>query len=167
MSHPPPEIIFSDNHLIAVNKPAGLLTQSNTRDSPSLLEITRQWIRDEHNKPGKVYLGLLHRLDRPVAGVVLFARTSKAADRLSRQFREHTVQKIYRACVEGVPEKKEDSLVNYLRKEKSRKATVFPRPTPDAKKAELTYRVMRSSSHWETRARTCLKSLTLRRLVGT
>jgi len=135
-----------DNHLIAVNKPAGLLTQSNSKDSPSLLEFTRQWLKEEYHKPGKVYLGLVHRLDRPVAGVVLFARTSKAAARFSRQFREHTVQKFYRARVEGVPENKKDTLIHYLRKEKSKKTTVFPRPTPDAKQAELDYRVVESSA---------------------
>lgn len=122
-----------------------MLTQPTSKDSGSLLEWTRQWIKEEHDKPGNVYLGMVHRLDRPVAGVILFARTSKAASRLSQQFQDHSVQKFYRASVEGIPDKNEDTLIHYLRKEKSRKATVFPRPAPDAKKAELFYRVQQST----------------------
>lgn len=135
-------ILHVDNHLIAVHKPAGKLTQSDVRGAPNLLDQTRDWIKREFNKPGKVYLGLVHRLDRPVAGIVVFARTSKAASRLSEQFRDNTARKVYRACVEGVPKKTTGRLVHYLRKEKSMKATVFPRPTPDAKQAELTYTVL-------------------------
>lgn len=147
LSSPSPlQIIFVDSHLIAVHKPAGWLTQSDAPGTPNLLEATRQWIKNEYKKPGNVYLGLVHRLDRPVSGVVLFARTSKAAGRISQQFRERTVQKIYRVCVAGVPKISEATLVHYLRKEKSLKATVFPRPTPDAKKAELDYRVVTAGS---------------------
>ncbi|MGP0630781.1 RluA family pseudouridine synthase [Nitrospina sp. 32_T5] len=135
-------ILYVDNHLVAVDKPAGLLTQSDVRGAPNLLDRTRDWIKNEYGKPGKVYLGLVHRLDRPVSGVVLFARTSKAASRLSEQFRNHTAQKFYLAWVEGVPEKETGRLVHYLRKEKSMKATVFPRPTSEAKQAELTYTVL-------------------------
>lgn len=140
------QILFLDSHLIAVHKPAGWLTQSSAPGTPNLLDATRQWIKTEYKKPGNVYLGMVHRLDRPVSGVVLFARTSKAAGRLSKQFRERTVQKFYRVCVEGVLQKPEAHLVHYLRKEKSLKATVFPRPTPDAKKAELDYRVVTPGS---------------------
>lgn len=145
MTPPPLDILYSDNHLVAVHKPAGLATQSSAADDDSLLARTRQWIKEKYGKPGNVYLGMVHRLDRPVAGVVLFARTSKAASRLSRQFRDNEVQKIYRACVEGIPEKTEDTLAHYLRKEKSRKATVFPRPAPDAKNSELHYRVLHTA----------------------
>ncbi|MCF8719870.1 RluA family pseudouridine synthase [Nitrospina gracilis] len=135
-------ILYVDNHLIAVDKPAGVLTQSDAPGAPNLLDQTRDWIKNEYGKPGKVYLGLVHRLDRPVSGVVLFARTSKAASRLSEQFRNHTARKFYLARVEGTPEKETDRLVHYLRKEKSIKTTVFPRPTPEAKQAELTYTVL-------------------------
>ncbi len=140
------QVLFLDSHLIAVHKPAGWLTQSSAPDTPNLLDATRQWIKAEYKKPGNVYLGMVHRLDRPVSGVVLFARTSKAAGRISKQFRERTVQKFYRVCVEGVPQKPEANLIHYLRKEKSLKTTVFPRPTPDAKKAELDYRVVTAGS---------------------
>ena len=90
MTHPIDRIIFIDNHLIAVTKPAGLLTQPDCNTDESLINQTRQWIKEKYNKPNNIFLGLVHRLDRNVSGVVLFARTSKAASRLSKQFREGT-----------------------------------------------------------------------------
>ena len=142
MTQPALDILYLDNHLIAVLKPAGLLTQTDHTGDDSLVEKVRQWIRDECNKPGNIFLGLVHRLDRNVSGVVLFARTSKAASRLSRQFREGTPTKIYRAIVHGTLKEKQATLIHYLRKEKSLKATVFPRETPSAKRAELSYEVI-------------------------
>ncbi|MDP6657762.1 MAG: RNA pseudouridine synthase [Nitrospinaceae bacterium] len=144
MTQPALDIFYLDNHLIAVLKPAGLLTQTDHTGDDSLVEKVRQWIRDECNKPGNIFLGLVHRLDRNVSGVVLFARTSKAASRLSRQFREGTPTKIYRAIVHGTLKEKQATLIHYLRKEKSLKATVFPRETPSAKRAELSYEVIES-----------------------
>ncbi len=144
MTQPALDILYLDNHLIAVLKPAGLLTQTDHTGDDSLVEKVRQWIRDECNKPGNIFLGLVHRLDRNVSGVVLFARTSKAASRLSRQFREGTPKKIYRAIVHGTLKEKQTTLIHYLRKEKSLKATVFPRETPSAKRAELSYEVIES-----------------------
>tara|TARA_B100000315_G_scaffold258064_1_gene308947 strand:+ start:599 stop:1264 length:666 start_codon:yes stop_codon:yes gene_type:complete len=144
VTQPALDILYLDNHLIAVLKPAGLLTQTDHTGDDSLVEKVRQWIRDEYNKPGNIFLGLVHRLDRNVSGVVLFARTSKAASRLSRQFREGTPTKIYRAIVHGTLKEKQATLIHYLRKEKSLKATVFPRETPSAKRAELSYEVIES-----------------------
>ena len=144
MTQPALDILYLDNHLIAVLKPAGLLTQTDHTGDDSLVEKVRQWIRDECNKPGNIFLGLVHRLDRNVSGVVLFARTSKAASRLSRQFREGNPTKIYRAIVHGTLKEKQATLIHYLRKEKSLKATVFPRETPSAKRAELSYEVIES-----------------------
>jgi|TARA_B100000959_G_scaffold189286_1_gene198023 23S rRNA pseudouridine1911/1915/1917 synthase len=144
VTQPALDILYLDNHLIAVLKPAGLLTQTDHTGDDSLVEKVRQWIRDECNKPGNIFLGLVHRLDRNVSGVVLFARTSKAASRLSRQFREGTPTKIYRAIVHGTLKEKQATLIHYLRKEKSLKATVFPRETPSAKRAELSYEVIES-----------------------
>lgn len=140
----PFNILYLDNHLIAVQKPAGLLTQDDDSGDISLMYMVKSWIKSEYNKPGKVFLGMIHRLDRPVSGVVLFARTSKGASRLSEQFRKKTTQKIYRAQVEGVPQPRQARLKHYLRKEKSLKATVFPRPTPNAKEAQLDYQVIDS-----------------------
>ena len=143
----PLKILYQDNHLIAVYKPPGLATQADTAGGTSLLDQTKQWIKTEHNKPGNVFLGLVHRLDKPVAGVVLFAKTSKAASRLSKQFRERTTRKIYRAVTMETPNQAEGDLVHYLRKENSLKATVFPRPTPGAKKAVLSYVLMEKLSN--------------------
>ena len=145
MSNPPDpslDILYLDNHLIAVCKPAGILTQSDNSGGVSLMDQVKDWIKTEYKKPGKVFLGLVHRLDRPVSGIVVFARTSKGASRLSEQFRKQTTKKIYRALVEGTPQSQQASLTHYLRKEKSLKATVFPRATPNAKEALLDYEVI-------------------------
>ena len=144
MTHPIDRIIFIDNHLIAVTKPAGLLTQPDRNTDESLIDQTRQWIKEKYNKPNNIFLGLVHRLDRNVSGVVLFARTSKAASRLSKQFREGTPKKLYRAIVLGKLKEEHTTLVHYLRKEKSLRATVFPRETPTAKRSELSYEVINS-----------------------
>ncbi len=122
-----------------------MLTQSDDSGEASLMDQVKDWIKTEYKKPGKVFLGLVHRLDRPVSGVVVFGRTSKGASRLSEQFRQKTTKKIYRALVEGTPEPQQASLTHYMRKEKSLKATVFPRPTPDAKEALLAYEVIETS----------------------
>tara|TARA_B100000446_G_scaffold3088_1_gene2976 strand:- start:36 stop:710 length:675 start_codon:yes stop_codon:yes gene_type:complete len=144
VTHPIDRIIFIDNHLIAVTKPAGLLTQPDRNTDESLIDQTRQWIKEKYNKPNNIFLGLVHRLDRNVSGVVLFARTSKAASRLSKQFREGTPKKHYRAIVLGKLKEEHTTLVHYLRKEKSLRATVFPRETPTAKRSELSYEVIYS-----------------------
>ena len=144
MTHPIDRIIFIDNHLIAVTKPAGLLTQPDRNTDESLIDQTRQWLKEKYNKPNNIFLGLVHRLDRNVSGVVLFARTSKAASRLSKQFREGTPKKHYRAIVLGKLKEEHTTLVHYLRKEKSRRTTVFPRETPTAKRSELSYEVINS-----------------------
>ena len=144
MTHPIDRIIYIDNHLIAVTKPAGLLTQPDRNTDESLIDQTRQWIKEKYNKPNNIFLGLVHRLDRNVSGVVLFARTSKAASRLSKQFREGTPKKHYRAIVLGKLKEEHTTLVHYLRKEKSLKTTVFPRETPTAKRSELSYEVVNS-----------------------
>jgi 23S rRNA pseudouridine1911/1915/1917 synthase len=144
VTHPIDRIIFIDNHLIAVTKPAGLLTQPDRNTDESLIDQTRQWLKEKYNKPNNIFLGLVHRLDRNVSGVVLFARTSKAASRLSKQFREGTPKKHYRAIVLGKLKEEHTTLVHYLRKEKSLRATVFPRETPTAKRSELSYEVINS-----------------------
>lgn len=132
-------VLYLDNHLIAVCKSTGILTQADGSGSESLMDQVKKWIKVEFNKPGNVFLGLIHRLDRNVSGVVLFARTSKAASRLSEQFREKTTQKIYRTIVEGKPNPKQASLSHHLRKEKSLKSTVFKRPGKDTQLAELEF----------------------------
>ena len=148
MNNPPDlDILYLDNHLIAVNKPAGALTQSDDSGEVSLMDKIKDWIKIEYKKPGNVFLGLVHRLDRPVSGVVIFGRTSKGASRLSEQFRKKTTQKIYQARVEGTPGPQQAILKHYLKKEKSLKTTVFPRSAPEAKEARLDYKVLETSAN--------------------
>jgi 23S rRNA pseudouridine1911/1915/1917 synthase len=139
-----PNILYLDNHLIAVCKPAGVLTQADDSGDESLMDHVKAWIKTEFNKPGNVFLGLIHRLDRNVSGVVLFARTSKGASRLSEQFRDKTTEKFYRAIVEGKPEPEQASLSHHLRKEKSLKSTVFQRAGKDTQHAKLEYKTLKS-----------------------
>jgi 23S rRNA pseudouridine1911/1915/1917 synthase len=95
------KVLFCDNHVLAVYKPAGVLSQGDHTGDPSMLELTKTWVKTTYSKPGNVYLGLVHRLDRPVSGVMVFARTSKGAARLSESFRVRNVSKTYLALVEG------------------------------------------------------------------
>ena len=95
------DIIYEDNHLLVVNKPAGMLVQGDVTGDETLLEIAKKYIKEKYNKHGNVFLGLVHRLDRPASGVIVFARTSKAISRLSKQFRNKTIEKYYIALVEG------------------------------------------------------------------
>ena len=96
-----PVVLYEDNHCLAVNKPAGLLTMGDHTGEPTLVDAVREYLREKYQKPGNVFVGVVHRLDRPVSGVVLFARTSKGASRLSEQFRVHSIEKVYLALVEG------------------------------------------------------------------
>jgi 23S rRNA pseudouridine1911/1915/1917 synthase len=137
------EVLYEDNHLLAVNKPAMLPTMGVAADRPSLLAAAKEYIRHKYAKPGNVYLGIVSRLDAPVTGVTLLARTSKAAGRLAKQFRERAVEKIYWAIVEGKVEPTAGKLVDYLRKdERHRRVHATSRQTPDAQIAELDYRVL-------------------------
>src|SRR5579871_6550283 len=110
----PLEVLFEDNHCLAVLKPARVLTAGDRTGDMSLLEMARAYLKEKYQKPGNVFVGLVHRLDRPVSGVVLFARTSKAAARLSGQFREQTVRKVYHAIVEGIVAEPAGEFVDWL-----------------------------------------------------
>ncbi len=134
-----PRIIFEDNHLLVAYKPAGFLSQSDGTDAPDMLTYLKAYIKEKYNKPGNVYLGLVHRLDRNVSGVMVFARTSKCASRLSEQIRKGTFSKRYRARVQGKLTG-EGTLVNYLVKdERVNKVTVFDKEVPGSKRCELKY----------------------------
>lgn len=113
------QILFEDNHCLAVCKPAGVLTMGDRTGDVSLVELAREYLRRKYNKPGNVFVGVVHRLDRPVSGVLLFARTSKGAARLSEQFREHSVRKVYHAVVEGRPPKRQGELVDWIAKDET------------------------------------------------
>jgi len=138
------KVLYEDNHLIAVFKPAGILVQGDETGDKCLMDEVKEYLKKKYKKPGNVFLGLLHRLDRPVSGIVLFAKTSKGASRLSDQFRNHSVQKIYQALVEKKPfGSAQGKLINYLKKdEKQNYTTVFDIPTDGALKAELDYEVV-------------------------
>jgi 23S rRNA pseudouridine1911/1915/1917 synthase len=136
-------VLYEDNHLIAVHKPAGLLTQGDRSGDETLMEVVKQFLAAKYHKPGRVFLGLIHRLDRQVAGIVLFAKTSKGASRLSAQFRERTVSKLYHARLEGVVAPPHGRLVNLIaQREDAARVRVMTEPSSDAKQASLTYRTL-------------------------
>lgn len=140
------EILYEDNHLIAVYKPAGILVQGDASGGVSLMDVVKNFLKVRDHKTGNVFLGLLHRLDRPVQGIVLFAKTSKGASRLSEQFREHTIQKIYHAIVKGVPRTPHATLVHWIHKDEQKNAVVvFDAPNRGALRAELSYEVVKSA----------------------
>lgn len=142
------KILFEDNHLIAVNKPAGILVQGDETGDTPLSEVVKEYVKHRYNKPGDVFLGTIHRLDRPVSGVILFARTSKALERMNGLFATRDVEKTYWALVNTRPEPLADTLVHYLVKDhehnitrayttaKNMKNEVKP------KRAELTYELV-------------------------
>ena len=141
------EILYEDNHLLAVNKPAGVLSQADATGDVPLLAAAKAYLKEKYGKPGNVFLGLVHRLDRPVAGVLIFARTSKAAGRLSAAFREGRVEKTYHAVVAGVPTPQRGTLRHWLCKIAAQRRTMVVRPdTPGARLAVLDYRVMAASA---------------------
>jgi 23S rRNA pseudouridine1911/1915/1917 synthase len=134
-------VLYEDNHLLAVVKPAGLATMGVADETPSLLTLAKQYIKDRYAKPGDVYLGIVSRLDAPVTGIVLLARTSKAASRLSEQFRLQAVAKTYWAVVEGRIEPPSGQCVDWLRHDDRRRRVHVASPdAPGAKEARLTYR---------------------------
>ena len=138
------KVLYEDNHLIVAIKPAGVLSQRDGSNAPDMLTILKAYIKDTYQKPGEVYLGLVHRLDRPVSGVMVFARTSKAASRLSEQIRTRRVEKIYRCVVNGVLEG-EGRLENFISKdEASNTVTVSDTEKPGFKASYLDYRALAS-----------------------
>ena len=138
------DVLYEDNHLLVLNKPAMLPTMGVSDDRPSLLVEAKEYVRQKYDKPGNVYLGVVSRLDAPVTGVMLFARTSKAAARLTEQFRERRVEKLYWALVEGDINPRTGTLRHFLRKdERHRRVHVTSESTPGAEQAELSYRVLR------------------------
>jgi len=137
------EVLYEDNHCLAVVKPGGLLIAGDNTGDETLLDIGKQYIKVKYEKPGEVFLGNVHRLDRPVSGVALLARTSKAAARLAEQFRENTVEKIYHCWVNGVPKQTQQTLTDWLLKSTNRNTVkVVPAGTEGARDAKLTYRVL-------------------------
>jgi 23S rRNA pseudouridine1911/1915/1917 synthase len=160
------DVLYEDNHLIAVNKPAGLLVQEGDQrivpgglmkrisrtgrvtDEKCLMDEVKDYLKEKYQKPGNVFLGLIHRLDRNVSGIVLFAKTSKGASRLSEQFRDHTIKKIYHAWVEGVPQEAKATLKNYLIKDEAiNKTSVHESERSGGDYAELSYELIKTEGN--------------------
>jgi 23S rRNA pseudouridine1911/1915/1917 synthase len=139
-------ILYEDNHIIAVNKSTSEIVQGDKTGDQPLSETIKLYLKEKYNKPGEVFLGVTHRLDRPVSGVVLFAKTSKALTRLNEMFRNQEVKKTYWAIVKEKPASQEGRLEHYLiRNEKQNKSTAFDTERSDSKKAALTYRLIAHS----------------------
>lgn len=143
------EVLYEDNHIIAVNKKASDIVQGDKTGDRPLPEYVKDYIKKKYNKPGEVFLGVVHRLDRPVSGVILFARTSKALSRLNEMFREKKVQKTYWAIVKNKPQNTKDTLVHYLLKNQAKnKSQAFNKEDNHALRSELSYELIHSSENY-------------------
>lgn len=143
------QILFEDNHIIVVNKRAGDIVQGDKTGDKPLSEVVKSYIKETYNKPGNVYLGVVHRLDRPTTGIVLFSKTSKALPRLNKLFAEKEAKKTYWALVKQAPQKSSDRLVHWLKKNpKNNKSTAFTKEIQDGKKAILNYRTLKTLDHY-------------------
>lgn len=139
------DVIYEDNHIIVVIKPQNVPTQEDSSKDKDMLTMVKEYIKEKYNKPGNVYVGLVHRLDRPTGGVMVFAKTSKAASRLSEGIKNNEVSKKYLAIVDGEVKVKRQRLVDYLKKnEKTNVVSVVGSAVSDAKYAELSYEVINS-----------------------
>ena len=134
-------VLYEDNHLLCVEKPANVPVCEDSSKDEDLLTMSKQYIKEKYDKPGNVWLGLVHRLDRPVGGVVVFARTSKAASRLSESVRTHQLKKEYYAILDGIPNEKEGTLTDWLAKD-SRTNTSYTTDKDHGKKSTLHYQVI-------------------------
>ena len=135
-----PGIAYEDNHLLILNKPAGWLVQGDKTGDLTLTDWGRQYIKEKYNKPGDAFLHPAHRLDRPVGGLIIFCRTSKSLERVTKAFRENEVQKTYLAIVQGQPEELSGTLTHWLWKDRAKNQVIaYGGPNRDAKKAELGY----------------------------
>lgn len=141
--------LYEDNHILAVNKPCGALAQGDKTGDVPLVEYAKAYIKKKYNKPGEVFLGIPHRLDRPTSGVLLFARTSKALARLNDLFRNKEIKKTYWAVVKNCPEKTEDTLIHYMMKnEKKNKSVARLKPFVHATEAQLKYNLIAKSTSY-------------------
>jgi len=143
------QVLYEDNHLIIVNKRPGDIVQGDKTGDTPLSEVLKEYIKLKYNKPGNVYLGVVHRLDRPTSGIVLFARTSKALPRLNQLFKDKEAKKTYWAIVKNMPPKQEDTLTHYLKRNtKQNKSVAHIKEVPESKKAILHYRVLKKLDNY-------------------
>ena len=140
------QIVFEDNQILVAVKPQNIPTQADSSNDPNMLDMLKDYLVKKYNKPGKAYLGLVHRLDRPTGGVMVFAKTSKSAERLCKQIKTDEFEKVYFAVVKGTPRLKQSRLTNYLKKdEKNNIVTVCTQCDEGAKEAILDYQVLEST----------------------
>ena len=143
------KVLYEDNHIIVINKAAGEIVQGDKTGDVSLCDTMKQYIKEKYAKPGNVFIGLPHRLDRPVSGIVVFAKTSKALERLNRMFSEGAVKKIYWALTKGIPTPTETDIDSWiLRNEKLNKSFSYPKEVKGAKHALLHYRLAAASQNY-------------------
>jgi len=143
------QVLFEDNHLIIVNKRAGDIVQGDKTGDKPLSDVVKEYIKITYNKPGNIFLGVTHRLDRPTTGLVIFAKTSKALARLNKMFVEKKISKTYWAIVKQKPPKKRDTLINWLRKNpKNNKSTAYSSQVTNSKKAILNYKLLKSLDNY-------------------
>ena len=142
-------VVYEDNHIIVVNKTASEIVQADKTGDTPLSETVKQYLKEKYQKPGNVFLGVTHRLDRPVSGLVIFAKTSKALTRLNEMFRAGEVKKTYWAVVKNAPKESEGELVHFLvRNEKQNKSYAYDKEVPNSKKAVLDYRLIGGSENY-------------------
>ena len=143
------QVIHEDNHLIVVNKRVGDIVQGDKTGDKPLSDVVKEYIKDKYNKPGEVFLGVVHRLDRPTTGIVVFARTSKALSRMNELFSNRATQKTYWAVVKNKPEKSQDKLVHYIkRNEKNNTSKAHLNEVPDSKLASLEYKIIKELTNY-------------------
>jgi 23S rRNA pseudouridine1911/1915/1917 synthase len=143
------QVLYEDNHIIVVNKRVGDIVQGDKTGDKPLSEVVKEYIKDKYNKPGEVFLGVVHRLDRPTTGIVVFARTSKALTRLNELFKNRETQKTYWAVVKNKPEQKSATLVHYLkRNEKTNTSKAYIKEVPDSKQASLDYTIIKELNNY-------------------
>jgi 23S rRNA pseudouridine1911/1915/1917 synthase len=136
-------VLYEDNHILVVSKPGGLLVQGDVTGDRTLLDIGKEYLKEKYDKPGNVFLGTVHRIDRPVSGIVVMAKTSKALERLNKDFRERKIYKKYWAVVKRKPPEEKDKLVHWLVKNQDKNiVTAYDKPVDGALKAELYYKVL-------------------------
>lgn len=143
------DILYEDNHLVIINKKVGDLIQGDKTGDAPLSDVVKAYLKEKYHKPGAVYLGVVHRLDRPTSGIVIFARTSKALERLNKMLREKQIKKTYWAIVKNKPIEPTATLTHYLKKNtKNNKSTTYRKETEGSKKAILHYKVVKDFDHY-------------------
>ena len=143
------QVLFEDNHIIVINKRVGDIVQGDKTGDIPLSDVVKSYLKEKYNKPGEVFLGVVHRLDRPTTGIVVFAKTSKALTRLNETFKNRETQKTYWAVVKNQPPKETDTLVHFLKRNpKNNTSKAHSKEVPDSKKASLTYKIIKKLDNY-------------------